>query len=171
MSNAITTLVGEELEEGDDYKWSGTLAAPNGSLYGIVPLRAGRVAKFNPVDKSMTHIGPNFGAGAKWNRGAMTDSSIIYCPPCNDRRRGILKIVDTNTDNVSTEFDRNLLPERGNAMWRSCAAALDGCIYFMPCKARRLMKLDPNNNDAMSSIGDELGHEIKYSGTVLGIDG
>ena len=76
MSNAITTLVGEELEEGDDYKWSGTLAAPNGSLYGI-PLRAGRVAKFNPVDKSMTHIGPNFGAGAKWNRGAMTDSGII----------------------------------------------------------------------------------------------
>ena len=57
-------------------------------------------------------------------------------------------------------------------MWASCATALDGCIYFMPCNARRIMKLDPNNNDAMSSVGDDLGrHGYKYIGTVVGIDG
>ena len=52
------TLVGEELE--GKCKWSGTLAAPNGSLYGI-PSAARRVVKFNPVDKSTTRIGPDFG--------------------------------------------------------------------------------------------------------------
>ena len=95
MSNAITTLVGEELE-GDD-KWSGTLATPNGSLYGV-PDSARRVAKFNPVDKSMTHIRPDLGGRWKWCRGAITNSGVIYCVP-RSRVRGILKI-DTNTDTI-----------------------------------------------------------------------
>ena len=168
MSNAITTLVGESLEEGL-LKWEGTLAAPNGSVYGI-PSAARRVAKFNPVDKSITEIGPDFGDEyGKWSRGAITDSGIIYCPP-GGSHRGILKI-DTNTDNV-TELDRNLLPERGQYyMWASCAAALDGCIYFMPHNARRIMKLDPKS-DAMTSVGDDFGVGwYKYIGTVVGIDG
>ena len=168
MSDVISTLVGEELEGGDT-KWKGTLAAPNGYLYGI-PLSARRVVKFNPVDYSMTFIGPDFGDGwFKWYNGAINDSGIIYCVPCNSRR-GILKI-DTNTDNV-TELDANLLPEQGDHMWVSCAVAVDGCIYFMPRAARQIMKLDPNNNDAMSSVGDNFGYSrYKYTGTVIGIDG
>ena len=75
--NAISTLVGEEIKR----KCNGLVAAPNGSLYGI-PLRARRVIKFNPIDKSITEIGPDFGDdGRKWRRGAMTDSGIIYCIP------------------------------------------------------------------------------------------
>ena len=65
----------------------------------------------------------------KWRDGAMTDSGVIYCFPW-DEGRGILKI-DTNTD-VVTEMDRNLLPEQGRCLWRSCATAFDKCIYFMP---------------------------------------
>ena len=173
VSNTITTRVGEELEEGDD-KWIGNLAAPNGSVYGI-PRDASYVVKFNPVDKSTTHIGPNFTNDImndeyKWYKGAITPSGIIYCPPC-DAERGILKI-DTNTDKV-TELDRNILPERGfDNLWTTCAVALDGCIYFMPAAARRIMKLDPNNGDAMSCVGDDLGDGWKkYIGTVVGIDG
>ena len=151
--------------------WSGSLAAPNGSLYGI-PAFARRVAKFNPIDKSITEIGPDFGnEQGKWHQGAINGSGIIYCVPYGfDSHRGILKI-DTNTDTV-TELDVNLLPERGEDMWMSCAAALDGYIYFMPANARRIMKIDPNNNDAMSSIGDDLGRgQYKCVDTVVGIDG
>ena len=169
MVNAISTLVGNAIE-GRIYKWHGALAAANGSIYGI-PALARRVLKFNSVDKSMTYIGPDFGGGmgSKWKQGAMTDSGIIYCAPW-EADRGILKI-DTNTDTV-TELNVNLLPERGIEMWDSCAAALDGCVYFMPNMARRIMKIDPNNNDAMTSVGDDLGNgEFKYSGTVVGIDG
>ena len=145
MDNAITILVGNELR--------GTLPTANGSLCGI-PFDAGRDVKFNPMDKLMTRIGPNFRDDVcKWYRGAIIDSGVMYCPPSNSRRRGILKI-DTNTDTV-TELDRNLLPKRGNCMWLSCAATLDGCIYFMPFNARRVMKLDPNNGDAISSVGDD----------------
>ena len=150
------------------------MAGLNGSIIYGIPARARRVVKFNPIDKSMTHIGPDFGDDEyKWMRGAMTDSGIIYCVPRS--HRGILKI-DTNTDNV-TELDRNLLPELGNEMWLSCAAAPDGCIYCMPTNARRILKIDPKNEDAMSSVGDVLvGGGIangfhKYIGTVIGIDG
>ena len=97
MSDVITTLVGEELEEGYT-KWGGTLAAPKGFAYGI-PYSARRVAKFNPVDNTMTLIAPDLGIGYKWN-GAMTGSGIIYCVPIDFNRRGILKI-DTITDNVT----------------------------------------------------------------------
>ena len=63
MANYVSTLVGENLEWGEypttDW-YDGFMAAPNGFLYGI-PCSARQVAKFNPVDKSITHIGPDFG--------------------------------------------------------------------------------------------------------------
>ena len=141
----------------------------NGYLYGI-PAFARRVGKFNPVDKSLTLIGPDLGRGCKWIEGAITDGGVIYCVPDHSRVNGILKI-ETNTDTV-TELDGNLIPERAHNNHVSCATALDGCIYFMPSRARRNMKLDPNDNDAMTSVGDDLGNDCwKYSGTVVGIDG
>ena len=57
-----------------------------------------------------------------------------------------------------TELNANLLPERGDNMLTSCAVAIDGCIYFMPYNARRIIKLDLNNNDAISVVGDDLGY-------------
>ena len=169
MVNAISTLIGEELEGREKYR--GTLAASNGSIYGI-PCCARRVVKFDQVSKSITHIGPDLGDdGWKWYIGAITDNGVIYCVSYHPRRRGILKI-DTKTDGV-TELDRNFLPQRGiTNLWRSCAFALDGCIYCMPSKSYRIMKIDPNNNDAISSVGDDLGFgSCKYGGTVAGIDG
>ena len=54
-------------------------------------------------------------------------------------------------------------------MWESCALALDGSIYFMPSNANRIMKLDPNHDDAMSSVGDNLMGDGGYEYTVVGI--
>ena len=164
--NEISTLVGEKIK-GDAFH--GSVVAANRSIYGI-PSAAGRIVKFHLVSKSVTYIGPDFGTGYKWSNGAITDSGIIYCVPYCTHRRGILKI-DTNTDNV-TELNANLLPEQGVDMWLSYAVAPDGCIYFMPRDARRIMKIDPNNMHAISSVGDDLGAvHGKYSGTVVGIDG
>ena len=170
------TLVGElEEREAPARENLGNVAAPNGSVYGI-PFNARRVSKFNPVNKSMTHIGPDFVGRSQWISGAMSDRGIIYCPPYGGDS-GILKI-DTNADrakkldrNLLPEQSDNLLPQRCGCKWLSCAAASDGCIYFMPLFGRRIMKLDPNNNDAMSSVGDDLGYGLKYIGTVVGIDG
>ena len=49
-------------------------------------------------------------------------------------------------------------------MWESCVATRNGFIYFMHNDAHRIIKLDPYNNDAISSVGDDLGHGyFKYS--------
>ena len=171
MENALSTLVGGELGERLE-KWMSSVAGVDGSIYGI-PLSARRVVKFNPIDKCITHIGPDFEPFKKWTRGAITDSGIIYCTPFTSNH-GILKI-DTNTDTV-TELNDAVLPEQGYKGLESCAAAHDGCVYFMPYYADRIMKLDANNIDSMSSVRHDLGNDdlgnvvIKYIGTVVGID-
>ena len=60
MVNAISTLIGEKLHEGIGKYWGTVACINNGCIYGI-PLSARRVIKFNPVDKSITYIGPDFG--------------------------------------------------------------------------------------------------------------
>ena len=55
---SLTTLI--EIE--GDSKWSSFVDGNNGFLYGI-PSNARRVVKFNPLDKSMTEIGPDLGDG------------------------------------------------------------------------------------------------------------
>ena len=76
-----------------------------------------------------------------------------------------------NTDDV-TELNANLLPAQGNFMWRSRAAALNGCIYFMSSYANHMKKLDASNNDEISSV-DDLGDDGRFKriGMVVRIDG
>jgi hypothetical protein len=53
----------------------------------------------------------------------------------------------------------------------SGALAPDNFIYYMPDCARRIMRLNPDN-DSLSSVGDDLGEGggYKYVGTVVGND-
>ena len=84
----------------------------------------------------MTDIRHDFGDdGWKWYRGALAPTSIIYCPPGNSSHHGMILNIDMNT-NMATELDVNLLPAEQGVGWESCAAALDGCIYFMHQNAR-----------------------------------
>ena len=79
MVSAISTLIGEELDR--NAKCIGTFAAPNGSIYGVPCFSvARRVDKFNPIDKSITFIGPDLRDHVdeiQWSKGAMTNSGVI----------------------------------------------------------------------------------------------
>jgi len=64
------------------------------------------------------------------------------------------------------------LPETGRySSWVSGALAPDNRIYYIPESARRIMRLN-SDNDTLSSVGDDLGRRGggKYSGTVVGND-
>jgi hypothetical protein len=97
---------------------------------------------------------------------------IIFAqqPPSNDN--GILKI-DTINGGTVTLLDTEL-PESGTGGWRWVwgALALDGCIYFMPGRARRILKFNPEDERAVS-VGEDLvgGWGCKYAGTIIGNDG
>jgi hypothetical protein len=162
--SSLTTLIGDEIE--GDHKWSTFVDGKNGFLYGI-PYCARRVVKFNPVDKSLTEIGPDFGDGeAKWLCGVRANTGSIYCAPhCANH---ILKIK--RSDGTVETLDNVELPETGDDLWASGALATDNHIYYMPYNARRIMRLNPDN-DSLSSVGDDLGGEwCKYMGTVVGGD-
>jgi len=161
MEPSLTTLIGDEIE--GDNKWSTFVDGKNGFFYGI-PYNARRVVKFNPLDKSLTEIGPDLGEfGSKWKCGVLANSSSIYCAPYGAEH--VLKI-NINDGTVET-LDDVELPERGHAgLWASGALAPDNLIYYMPSNARRIMRLNPDN-DSLSSVGDDLGGG-EYSGTVVG---
>ena len=74
MDNAISTLVGEELER--NVKWRGTVAGVNnGSLYGI-PEGAG-VVKFNSLDKSIIY-----------RSSLKTEKTILIHLPAKAQKKG-----------------------------------------------------------------------------------
>jgi hypothetical protein len=160
----LTTLIGDEIQ--GDKKWWDFVDGEDGFLYGI-PCNARRVVKFDPLDKSLTEIGPDLGEGCdKWTCGVRATNGSIYCAPFSADH--ILKI-DTIRGTVET-LDDVELPETGGALWMSGALAPDNYIYYMPFNARRIMRLNPDN-DSLSSVGDDLGQgRHKYSGTVVGND-
>jgi hypothetical protein len=61
----------------------------------LIPLNSRRVVKFNPVDESLTEIGPDLGdERRKWVCGVLADSGCIFCAP--RRARQFLKVDTIN---------------------------------------------------------------------------
>jgi hypothetical protein len=160
--SSLTTLI----DIGYEIQVSDFVDGKDGFFYGI-PCDARRVVKFNPVDKSLTEIGPDLGDGEmKWHCGVRANNGRIYCAPFDADH--ILKI-DTIDGTVET-LDNVELPETGHYLWQSGALAADNYIYYLPAHARRIMRLNPDN-DSLSSVGDDLGFGgFKYRGTVVGND-
>ena len=68
------STLGDEIQ--GDLKWSNFVDGGDGFFYGI-PFNARRVVKFNPLDKSFTEIGPDFGEGGyKWMRGCEITTAV-----------------------------------------------------------------------------------------------
>ena len=164
---SLATLIDIENEIQGQEKWSSFVDGGDGFFYGI-PFDARRVVKFDPLDKSLTEIGPDFGgSGSKWRCGVLANTGSIYCAPYGTDH--MLKI-NTNDGTAVETLDNLELPETGGGLWESEALASDNSIYYMPYFARRIMKLNPGN-DSLSSLGDDLGEdEGKYSGTMVGND-
>ena len=96
---SLTTLIdiGDEIQ--DRWKWCDFVDGKDGFFYGI-PSSARHVVRFNPLDKSLTEIGPDFGeGGCKWKCGVRAKTGSIYCAPF--RADHILKI-DTIQGTVET---------------------------------------------------------------------
>jgi hypothetical protein len=153
--SSVTTLVGNEIE-GNFLKWtSSSVTGADGCMYGI-PYHARHVGKFIPIGMSLPPIGQDLGVSivVKWSRGVLPNNGSIYCVSA-DGPAQILKI-GTIRDTTAVR-DVQGMPEPNMIGRRmSGALALDGCIYFMPCNARRILKLD-TENDSVCYVGDDFG--------------
>jgi hypothetical protein len=80
---SLTTLIDIGDQVKGKFKWLDFVDGKDGFFYGI-PCNARRVVKFNPLDKSLTEIGPDFGeGGCKWYCGVRANTGSIYCAPYN----------------------------------------------------------------------------------------
>ena len=74
------------------------------------------------------------------------------------------------SDGTVETLDNVEIPETDVCLWESGALATDNHIYYMPYRARRIMRLNPDDV-SLSSVGDDLGGDgFKYGGTVVGND-
>lgn len=169
----MATLVGDHFNEEIVYedgtveirnecKWWSAVCGSQGCIYGI-PYNARRIVKYNPVTEVKTSIGPDFGDDeCKWIGAVMDDKGCIYCAPfsCD-----VILKIDTTNDTVSTIESPLFNP--GTYKWSVGSLALDGNIYFMPCHANRIMKVNCEF-DTASMVGGDLGDsECKYFGSVV----
>jgi hypothetical protein len=66
-ASLTTTLIGDEIQDEHGNKWS---HFADGKY----------LVNFNPIVKSLTEIGPDFGdGGAKWASGVRANTCSIYC--------------------------------------------------------------------------------------------
>ena len=170
MTNAISTLVGPRIR--GHLKWIASIRGADDCIYGI-PYNARRVVKFDPVHKTLTEIGPD-DCSDKWNCGVLAGNGCNYCLPSGTIPAcGVLKI---DTINGTVEILDIELPETFEeeelAGWSSGALAIDGCIYFMPLYAIRILKLNPED-DTVTRVGDYfLGEEeAKFAVTIAANNG
>ena len=164
---SATSLIECGIETEMEFKWSDFVEGDNGFWYGI-PYKAQKVFEFNPKDKSMKEIGPDLGDGdGKFTYGIKANNGSIYCIPYF-RTEHFLKITPKDGGNAEIKLIKDhRLPEEGNKLWYSGALAKDGCIYCMPYNAHFILKLDPNNGDSLSLVGDDFGNlQAKYDGVV-----
>ena len=148
-------------------KWFDFVDGGNGFLYGI-PYNASKVVEFNTKDESIKEIGPDLGdATQKYGGGVRAENGSIYCIPYYGMK-SFLKITPFEGGGAEVRILDDKLPEEGYFLWKGGALAQDGCIYYMPLVASRILKLDPSNDDSISLVGEALLQGwAKYTESIL----
>ena len=169
---SITNLIDCNIHKDTPQKWMEFVDGGDGSLYGI-PAGADKVLQIKIQDKSLREFGPDLGEEIrKYGSGVRAKNGSIYClPGC--RTMHVLKITPKIVGDAEVQIlDHQALPEEDDYLWAAGALGNDGCIYYMPFNAHRILKLDPNDNDRLSIVGEDLGDKkYKYRGAVTGSDG
>jgi hypothetical protein len=143
-------------------------------LYGI-PSDARRVVKFDPLDKSLTEIGPDFGEGIlKWMCGVRVNTGSIYCAPFNNiyymplNARRILRL---NPDNDSLSSVGGDLEGRRWWKYKETVVGNDDCVYGIPYAATRIVKYNPVDPYTTSTVREEAEEGFYCGNGVLVGDG
>ena len=173
----ITKFINCDVQTDVEDKWNDFVDGGNGFLYGI-PQNASRVLQLDLEDKSLKEIGPNLdGENFNYGKGIRAENGSIYCMP-GYRTKFFLKITPMEGGDAKVQILKDKpLPRQAYSMWKAedsweagCLAR-DGCIYYMPISASRILKLDTSNGDNLSLVEDSELPLCKCAGSVLGGDG
>ena len=179
MYPPATKLLNCYVQTDVEYKFSDFVDGGNGCLYGI-PSGAPRVVEYNLEDKSIKEIGPYLGDECgKYTNGIKANNGSIYCMP--HLAQYLLKITPgkghyaevQRLEEKQLSFEQHLPEGRWKNCWNAGALANDSCIYYFPYELPydfgRILKLDPNDGDSLSIVGEEINGG--FDAAVLGNDG
>ena len=150
--NDSLSSVGDDLGEGSNKKYSGTVVGNDDFLYGI-PYEATRIVKFDPTNPDTTStVGEEIeeGWGFDFGNGVLAGDGYIYAV------NGATQVlqIDTTNGNYTWIGDPFYEMEYG---WDDPIVGVDKCIYWPPCSANRVLKFDPETQQLPSLVGDDLG--------------
>ena len=164
-NNDAMTSVGDDVYYRGTF--IGTIVGIDGCIYGI-PGGSRRIVKYDPINDITSYVGkphnPSFSCGGN---GILRRDGCIYAATTNMRA---LKI---NTTNNSYCYVGNIAELDQDDAWTYVDAVLgiDGCIYWPPHEASRILKDDPHSN-LTSLVGDDFGTDTyKWKGGCLATDG
>ena len=137
------------------YRYNGTVGI-DGCVYGI-PFGPGRIVKYDPINNTTSFVGEKVKLcttrgcavgrdGCIYKIDIETNSSL--------HRLRVLKIDTTN--NVHWFVGNSVESDHYDQGWGDAILGIDGCIYWPPDKAHRILKYDPHTNKA-SLEGDDFG--------------
>merc|ERR1712176_479788 len=131
-------------------KYCDVISANNGKLY-FIPCGAEEVISFD-VKRHQKYPNLNWNRignrdlgnhGNKWRGAVCAENGKIYCSPYNFND---ILIIDTNTDTT----DRVRLPPElwsTKAKYCSCVSDGNGYVYFFPCFAPQMIKINIYTNE------------------------
>merc|ERR1712232_732635 len=122
----------------------------------------------------MKEIGPVLGDGTdeSYANGIRVTNGSIYCLPYHAEH--LLKIIPEEGQKAEVRvLKEQEIPSKdseGEIVFLDVGAlANDGCIYYLPFNRSPILKLDPNDGDRLSLVGEEI--DGVFSAAVLGNDG
>jgi len=155
-----------------NHKFLGGTLGPDGTVY-CIPSSSPFVLRVLPASSTSGPIPtvetiddvPRKGK-FKWLRG-VTVGEKIFGIPCWGRE--VLRVC-TETQSVSTFGDLTCDVSPRNWNWHGGARSPDGLIYGVPCNANRVLAIDPEKEEAVTT-GPLLEGRNKWYGGILGDDG
>ena len=149
--------------QGSAFGWFGTVAGPDGMLYGI-PHNSAAVLCFDPATGKASAFGELGKGETKYVDGVLASDGCIYAAPHGAKRALRIDPVARTATMIGDELA--VKPHR----WLTGAVGGDGCLYFPPCDASRVLRIDPTTQ-TVELIGDELGGGWKWWGAFPNPDG
>ena len=140
-------------------KFSGTVVGVDGNVYGI-PFWSRRIAKYDPIDGRTSFIGDE------------SEDRIFDCTGNGVLGRDghiyafmeIGQVLKIDTAIATYSFVGDIMKVSSNDKLMDAALGNDGCIYWAPSHANRVLKYDPRANNTFY-VGNDLGNRrYKWSG-------
>ena len=157
--------VGEDLGNGK-CKFNGAVADENGIIYGI-PDDSKQIIKIDPSNPDSTsNVGKEADEDFECGDGVLGMDGNIY----SSNRKGDILVIDVVKGSHSWILN-TLQSTHEYRGWCNPIAGMDGCIYWPPLNANRVMKLN-TITQVPELIGDDLGDkEHKWNGGAIGSNG